>query len=460
MQLSQSTHRQSFIDILTEEIRQRTNDESLPFHAAASRVLLQWLGYEVDDLNFIDVHDRGIDAWLATKSGIDIFQVKTHELSTAGILSLGTFNGEGVRDLERAKTFLLHERPMNVQNKKLKQLLHQWDSIIRNHKLEASMIAIPITLHLIILGDQLTTEAFAEFAAFKQSCLESCLIDEVSLEFHAVLHTVNQIIDGKWREENRNWVDLKGRKHERIALRPWNEGSISDNANAIFYCLAIDLVKAYETLGYQLFEPNVRANIRTSRVNQAIRDSVLHQRTRHEFRFLNNGVTITCDSFGKPSRQQQPFTVLHPGIVNGLQTVVALHTAYLQLSDRDREDFESDCSVLVRLLMNNAVDDITRVVKATNNQNPMKQRNLVSNNTEQLIYARLFAEELGWFYEAKEGAWDAFEKDPKRWRPSLNKHPKDFKAINRRKVRRVDNEDLVQVQATFCVREASGSHPK
>ncbi len=449
MQLSESTHRQTFIDSLAEAIRQKANDDSLAFHTAATRVLLRWLGYELDDENFIDARDRGIDAWLDTESGIDIFQVKTHEADGTGILNLSPFDGQGVHDLERAKIFLMHERDGNVQNKKLKYLLRQWYSAISSRRLEGSSIAMPVTLHLVILGDQLTSQAYAEFQAFRTSNASIIFFDEVPVQFHSVLHTMNQIIDGKWREGNRDWVDLKGRKHERISLHPWKEGSISDNANVVFYCLAIDLVKAYDALGYQLFEPNVRANITNSRVNQAIRDSVLHQRTRQEFRFLNNGVTITCDSFNKPNRPQQPFTVLHPGIVNGLQTVVALHTAFHQLSDQDKEDFEKNCSVLVRLLMNNAVDDITRVVKATNNQNPMKPRNLVSNNTEQLIYARIFAQELEWFYEAKEGAWDAFEKDYKRWRPSLSKHPRDFRAINRRKVRRIDNEDLAQTWLAF-----------
>jgi hypothetical protein len=449
MQLSQSTHRQSFIDILANDIRQTVNDESLSFHTAATRVLLEWLGYNLEDVNFIDGYDRGVDAWLTTESGIDIFQFKTHEPNTIGTPDLSLFNGEGIRDLERAKILLLQERASNVSNKKLKRLLHEWDSAIRNHRLENSPIAMSITLNLIVLGDNLTEAAQAEFQSFQLSNSSTQFVDDIPVQFHSVFHTVNDIIDARWREENRSWTDLKGRKHERITLHPWNEGdSISDNANAVFYCLAIDLVRAYGALGYQLFEPNVRANIKNSRVNQAIKESILHQRTRREFRFLNNGVTITCDSFTKP-RSQQPFTVAHPGIVNGLQTVVALHTAYHLLSDQDKEDFEKNCSVLVRLLTNNAVDDITRVVKATNNQNPMKPRNLVSNNSEQLIYARIFAEELGWFYEAKEGAWDAFENDPKRWRPSLKKPPKDFRATNRRKVRRVDNEELAQTWLAF-----------
>lgn len=448
MQVSQSTHLRTFIYNLTEDIRQRASDESLSFHAAAAHVLLQWLGYELDDVSIVDDGERGIDAWSATESGIDIFQIKIHELDASGDLDLSTFDGRGVHDLERAKNFLLHERDTNVQDKKLKQLIHQWDSSIRSRKLEGSTIALPVTLHLVILGDKLTTQAYDEFRLFQISNEAILSIEEVPIQFHAVLYTVNQIIDGKWRETNRSWVDLQGRKQEHITLRPWNVGSINDNANAVFYCSAIDLVRAYDALGYQLFEPNVRANIRASRVNQAIRESVKHQRTRREFRFLNNGVTITCDSFSKPSQQRPLFKIIRPGVVNGLQTVVALHTAYYQLSDQEKEDFEKNCSVLVRLLMNNAVEDITRVVIATNNQNPMKPRNLVSNNMEQLIFARLFAEKLGWFYEAKEGAWDAFEKDSKRWRPVLYKQPKDFRAT-RRKVRRVDNEDLAQTWLAF-----------
>ncbi len=392
--LSQSTHRQSFIDKLNQDIRELANSESLAFHTAATRILLQWLRYELDEVTFIDANDRGIDAWLVTDSGIDIFQFKTHEWSKEGFLNLGVFDGQGVHDLERAKLFLLHEKPTNIHNKKLKQLLQQRDSAIRTHQYENVSIELTVNVHLVILGDKLTPQASAEFQTFQAANAMPLMLDNVPILFHAILHTIDQIIDEKWREENRDWFDNQKRKCDRISLRPGSEGYINDNANAIFYCAAFDLVKAYEALGYQLFEPNVRANIKNSRVNLAIRESVSLRRSRKEFRFLNNGVTITCDSFTKPTSQRQEFIVHHPGIVNGLQTVVALHTAYQQLDDREKEDFEKNCSILVRLLVKSAVEDITRVVKATNNQNPMKPRNLVSNNLEQLIYTRIFASEL------------------------------------------------------------------
>ncbi len=451
MLVSQSTHRQTLLDALTEGIQTRAGDDSMPFSTAATRVLLEWLGYELEDDAFIDGSDRGIDAWVATETGFDIFQVKTHQPDLTGSFYLTPFDGTGVRDLQRARTFLLQERAENVQNKKLKALLYRWDSTIHSRSLAPDSTAIPVTLHLVILGRELSAPAEAEFQALRAELSCGSSINGVQVQFHAVLHTVDQVLNARWREDNRQWIDRSGRKNDRITLRSVAPDAICDNKGAVFYCSAKDLVEAYDMLGYQIFEPNVRANIKNSRVNQAIRDSILYRRTRQEFRFLNNGVTITCDNFTKPSQHKKAFTLRHPGIVNGLQTVVALHTAYQQLNDAEKEDFDKHCSVLVRILQNNAVDDITRVVRATNNQNPMNPRNLVSNNMEQLFYAKLFADQLGWFYEAKEGAWDAFEKDPRRWRPPLGKMPRDFRVAgaSRGKVRLIDNATLAQTWLSF-----------
>lgn len=449
MNISESTHRQNVIDTLTETIRQRATDEGLSFAAASSRVLLEWLGYDGTEISFLDSRDRGVDAWFATESGIDIFQIKTHELNRDDVLDLSPFDGQGVRDLERAKNLLLTEQPNNLSQKSLKELLYRRDSMLRTRNLQSDQSELPIILHLVVLGNGLTPEAKSEFASLEATVENPLSVDGVPVQFYPVLHTIDDVLNARWREDNRSWLNRDSQKMENIILHPWNEGVITDHANAIFYCRAIDLVNAYDQLGYQLFEPNVRANIKNSKVNQAIKESVLHQRTRREFRFLNNGVTIICENFNLTRDANRHFRVRHPGVVNGLQTVVALHSAYGQLSSQEKTDFEKHCAVLVRLLFNNVVDDITRVVKSTNNQNPMKARNLMSNTVEQLQYARSFAQDLGWFYEAKEGAWDAFEKDHKRWRPRLNKHPKDFRIPNSRKVRRIDNEDLAQIWLAF-----------
>jgi hypothetical protein len=442
-------HRQSYIDILRDKIIEKAEDEKLPFYAAATRILLSWLGYQLDskDITFIDNKDSGIDAWYLTDAGIELFQVKTHDLTSEGLLCLDPFDNTGVNDLIRAKNLLHFYESSNVSNN-IKDILSRWSYILRDRKTQEVKSPALVTLTLIILGDDLTPQAKEEFNRFQKSNEDPVVIDGVAVQFNAVLHTIGSIIKREWQEENREWKDMLGKKKDSIRLTPVGEGGwINDNKNAIFYCSAIDLVNEYEALGYQIFEPNVRAEIKRSRVNEAIRESVRHDRSRKDFRFLNNGVTITCKSYELPRGGRKEFIVHYPGIVNGLQTVVALYNASKELSERDKDDFKQNCSVLVRLLTENAVDDITEIVKATNNQNPMRPRNLVSNSPEQIGFARIFAEQLGWFYEAKDGAWNAFERNHKTWRPSLSKIPQDFK--HKSKVRKVDNLELAQTWLSF-----------
>src|SRR5690606_37094552 len=145
-------------------------------------------------------------------------------------------------------------------------------------------------------------------------------------------------------------------------------GYINDQFGAVFYCRAVDLVRAYDEHGYILFAANVRANIKKSKINNSIRATVSRRRGRHEFRFLNNGVTVICSGYRKPSDGRSTFRLHNPNIVNGLQTVVALHTAYYkELSPEDQRDFEDNCYVLARVLDTSAASrvDVDAIVLAT-----------------------------------------------------------------------------------------------
>jgi hypothetical protein len=132
--------------------------------------------------------------------------------------------------------------------------------------------------------------------------------------------------------------------------------------------------------------------------------------------------------------------------------VFALHEAHSDLSEEDKKHFENNCFVLVRLLQERSDRDINKLVQATNTQNPMEPRNLMSNKPEQVLFEKLFAD-IGWFYERKQGAWDAFAADPKRWRTLRNVARGDFqvspKGGGRPRVRRVDNEVLAQTWLSF-----------
>jgi hypothetical protein len=188
-------------------------------------------------------------------------------------------------------------------------------------------------------------------------------------------------------------------------------------------------VDAFESLGYQIFEPNVRSEIKDSKVNRAIRETVSTREGRRDFRHLNNGITVICDGYSVLGPKEKPtgFELRKPGVVNGLQTVKSLHDAFRRLKNDDQTDFREKCTVLCRLHQEGSVRRIDDLITATNNQNPMKPRNLRSNTPEQRAFESLFAD-LGWFYERKEGAWHAFVSDSRGWKSLGGKKPEHFSA--------------------------------
>ena len=447
-------HKRNYLLELASAIREETSERGLANAGLGfNRVAAGWLGYDLDDSNFVDgAGDRGIDFWFESDSGFDIFQCKSHELTESGDVDLSSFDNDGVLDLGRVKLFLESDNPIESQNEALKKFRHAWEHAVSSRRTAKEPEPISVNLRLVLLGEGLTGQAQIEFDDFCASLTKAHSVGNVPLEYRASLCTVDQLLEGRWRLENREWRDSKGAKKETVDLHPEKiDEALLKKGSAVFYCDAVDLVRAYQEFGYQLFEPNVRCNITQSKVNAAIRESVRHRITRDEFRFLNNGVTIICQSFQKPSSNRPYFRVTKPGVVNGLQTVFALHEAYNELSQADKIHFETNCQVLVRLLPEDSLRDVNRLVRATNTQNPMQARNLRSNNTEQVQFERLFAE-LGWFYERKQGAWEAFAADPRRWRTLQNKNRAHFQVqstAGRPKMRRVDNEALAQTWLSF-----------
>ena len=444
--------RANFENALAELLRTRQIEKGLPLSAAFNRVAAEWLGYELEEYNFVDgAGDHGVDFWFSHPAGFDVVQTKVRELNKNGAIVRGRFDVSGVNDLRRVRAFLLEDKGADFNNKKLKKLKEKWDFEIAGRRQNRTDEPLVVNLILLVLGDGLTPQAQREFEVFASSLEKPDFVGKVQIQFRLALYTLDTLIEARWREQNREWRDKSGRKRNFVDLTPYNNNWIGFSKDVVFYCYAIDLVRAYDDFGYQIFEPNVRAHIRKSKVNTAIEESVKRRSARHEFRLLNNGVTITCSGYSNPTQNRPSFRIREPGIVNGLQTVVALHSGYSQLSHTDKEDFEQNCFVLVRVLQKNAVSDINKVVLATNNQNPMQSRNLMSNRSEQIYFEQLFAEK-GWFYERKQGAWDAFYADPSRWRTLSGKKPKHFRARSskgRPRYKRVDNEVLAQTWLAF-----------
>jgi hypothetical protein len=211
---------------------------------------------------------------------------------------------------------------------------------------------------------------------------------------------------------------------------------------------APDLVDAYTRFGYRIFEPNVRCEIKKSPVNKEISAQIKTLKGIKDFKHLNNGVTIVCENRSKNSKGLR---ITKPGVVNGLQTVSTLASTYASLTSDVKEAFEENCQVLVRLYFKNKIL-VPVLVKATNNQNPMEARNLRSNDDEQVVFEKLFADK-GWFYERKQFAWEAFAQDEVSWPTLRNKRKQNFQVRSshgRLATRLIDNQDLMQTWLSFC----------
>jgi len=442
----------AILEALRDNLLEKT-ETGFTEYQAFNRIAAEWLGFEeLDEENFVDAGgDRGVDFWFASDSGFEIFQVKSHRLGASGEIQTELFDNEGVKDLPRIKALLMDETASKSDNTKVRRFKQEWDSAIARRRIGEQKDPFQVLVGLVLFGDGLTDPAQIEYDSVNKLLRQTQEYKGIPVEFRPKLFTIDDVVNARWRQDNREWRDRSLRRRDSVDLHPESVGKwISGTQSTIFYCKAIDLIRAFDDFGYQIFEPNVRAHVGKTKVNMAIKESLMHSSSRREFKFLNNGLTITCSSYSNPTENRPSFRVKEPGVINGLQTVVSVHEAYSELPSEEQDDLERNCYVLVRLLTDKAVKDIISVVLASNTQNPMQARNLKSNTTEQVHFEKLLAE-MGWFYERKQGSWEAFSKEPRRWRTlsSYRKANFQFTTGGRARARKIDNQLLAQTWFSF-----------
>ncbi len=146
----------------------------------------------------------------------------------------------------------------------------------------------------------------------------------------------------------------------------------------------------------EIFNDNVRVYLnRTNRINRRIMETALSDQNVL-FWYLNNGITITCDSFSFPAGKRAPTVELeNVQIVNGGQTSHALFEANQQESDK-----LEDVLVLVRIIETKSKPVGISIAESTNSQTPIKSRDLRSNDDVQKKLAESFMS-MGFHYERK-----------------------------------------------------------
>lgn len=447
------TQRANFLRVLETLLQREQDEEQISAEAAFLNVGVRIKGFEPADGHLTDgPKDYGFDFVSIASDNCTIFQSKS--VNYANGIDGGLLIGPSyLDDIRQIKEVLEHfdNLPMDCNKQVSRALIGLKNEIAR---LSLSKIAdkdasekpsFAISILLLAMGDDFTAQARTEFDMLASSKFQYADVD-VSVTVAPVF--LDDLLEELWSQRNDDWKDRAGSKKDKVTLNVVGD-VIKDSKTAIFYAKAYDFVEAFDALGYQIFEPNVRSEIKSSKVNRAIRDTVSTRLGRRDFRHLNNGITVVCDGYAPKGPKEKPtaFELRKPGVVNGLQTVKSMHDAFKKLKHDDQLDFRENCLVLCRLHSPDSVRHIEDLIKATNNQNPMKPRNLKSNDPEQRAFEALFAE-FGWFYERKEGAWSAFSSDARGWKSLGGKRP-DFFKTRANGYRKIDNGDIAQNWLAF-----------
>lgn len=161
----------------------------------------------------------------------------------------------------------------------------------------------------------------------------------------------------------------------------------------------VDMIRSEESdsqINDSLFEDNIRVYLgEKNDVNQKIYNSAISE-SSFEFWYLNNGITIVCDSFDYQPQSRTPMVkISNPQIVNGGQTSHAL----FQAAHRDFDKL-SNVKVLVKIIETKDSKFRQRIAEATNSQTPIRSRDLRSTDQIQ-IKIESALENYGYFYERK-----------------------------------------------------------
>jgi hypothetical protein len=187
-------------------------------------------------------------------------------------------------------------------------------------------------------------------------------------------------------------VNVDARELLRIVC---DDEQVRQNVDAGDY----SVLKRHEVLE-DAFDDNVRMYLKQrSKINRNIKETALSEEA-YRFFYYNNGITITCSHFEYPKKVRNPIIDLENlQIVNGSQTIHALFDAY---SEND-ENFEH-IDILCRIYETNKEELSVSIAEYTNSQNPVKSRDIRSNDyIQKKLEKELLV--LGYFYERKKGQY-------------------------------------------------------
>lgn len=205
---------------------------------------------------------------------------------------------------------------------------------------------------------------------------------------------INMLNEG---ERNRRAIDLDLLVQYDVNRASMMEFAQGDTKSLVCTVTASELAKAAQVEPRDsIFDLNVRPFYGTKgKVNRDILATCVGQ-DAPRFWFLNNGVTMVCDSFDFTRDPDNPILkIRNAQIVNGCQTTVTLRYAF------EEGTLDPKVRVLLRVYATENQRLVEKITLTTNNQNKVTDRDLRANEPVQRDIERIMLEKYEHFYERK-----------------------------------------------------------
>lgn len=329
-------------------------------------------------------HDRGIDAvYIQTEEGRDIVHLFQFKHVTTFEKSKYNFPSSEIDKVLNFIADLLkkdHALKSHCNELLWAKVQDIWDAFDRGTP--SFFVHLAGNLEALTEGEKTRLESsLAPYRNFR-------------IRYHTLESLSKLIIEAKSPNIDRSLRIVDDQYFERV------DGNIR---GLIATIQAVDLIEMirnpYEPASVLLdmFDDNVRVYLTSkNRINGKIIESALSE-TNAEFWYLNNGITITCDSMEYPPKMRAPLLQMkNVQIVNGGQTSNALFEAYNKDPDRLR-----NVLVLVRIYETRRREMSLKIAESTNSQTPIRSRDIRANDEIQRKLEESF-HDLGYYYERKE----------------------------------------------------------
>lgn len=333
-------------------------------------------------------NDQGIDAIAFADSDSEIYlvQAKWSARGTAGIgMNAARALVDGFRKLDN--------RQFDRFNDRMRPLVEKVEHLL-------SRPQVSVTLVMAVMGEgQVSAEVMSVF-------------DDAGNEFNAFGRRLDhRVINGTefWRFVRDGMaeppLDLAVRMQPWLKPEPLSDayqGTVSAGEVAAWYA----------EFGDRLFDRNVRRSLGLTVVNQGMVETLISG--PDTFWSRNNGITMLCTAavpeFWGGRKTTDPVTLKLTGasVVNGAQTVSAIHTAW----EKDPEIVEqANVSVRVICVPGGADGLGHEITRSTNTQNHMERRDFIALDPVQATIRDDFVLGLGKSYVFKRGELDPAPED-------------------------------------------------